>query len=346
MPNPEQAQNKGQQKYTATQFYQKVALAIIAINACGAALCMFYFMVMDTPAFYQGMQNYPRATLTLAVILITIGLLLTWPWGRKIMICWRAMEACQKPDPKLLASAQRKIINAPLTLSLLTLVNWTVNSLVLAAVRYVDYVPIKGDSGQLGEAGYVLAGVLAAGVVASCVVFFYADHLFRPIRSYFFRGGEILHVQNVFHLSVRTRLVVAFLTGGVFPLLSLVVMVHRKTSQLVQTNPWAIPETVFNMQIFAVVIALALIVFLIFMIERSVSEPLEGIHRAMGKVRDSSEDVPMVPVTSNDELGYLADSFNKMLQGIEILHAVSMNFDLGGADEFNCAPENPDKKQS
>lgn len=319
-------------RYTPSMFFRRVGFAIVAINAIGATLCSFYFMIVDASGLFLGLQEYPTVMFYLTVALLATGTGFSIPWASKIKQCWISVANEEKPSPELLLKAQRKVVNAPFFYSMLTLFLWCIAAAVMASVRYMFYVAEKGDAGPLGEAAWVLVGVLASGVFVTTVVFFYTDRLFNAMRELFFTGGEIFELKRTLRLPVRARLLLALLMGGAFPILSLSAMVYRIASKLVYTNPYAIPSKLLYLMAFVLVLSLALIWFLTNMVEQSVASPIERLRVAMGKVRRGDLD-QAVPVSSNDEVGYLADSYNKMLTSIELLH--DLNQDIVGSVSFS-----------
>lgn len=315
-------------RYTPSMFFRRVGFAILAVNAVGATLCSFYFMIVDASGLFLGLQEYPDVMFYMTVILLAAGAGLCIPWQKKIGQCWKTVANGEKPENELLVKAQRKVVNAPFFYSMVTLLLWVIAAIVMASVRYLFYVAEKGDAGPLGEAAWVLVGVLASGVFVTTVIFFYTDRLFHAMRAVFFTGGEIFELKHTLRLPVRARLLLALLMGGAFPILSLSAMVYRIASKLVYTNPYAIPSKLLYLMAFVLVLSLALIWFLTNMVEQSVASPIERLREAMGKVRRGDLD-QAVPVASNDEVGYLADSYNKMLTSIELLH--DLNQDIVGS---------------
>ena len=315
-------------RYTPSMFFRRIGFAIMAVNAIGATLCIFYFMIVDASGLFLGLQEYPTVGFYMTVALLAVGAGMCMPWQRKIRQCWIMVANDQKPDAELLTAAQRKVVNAPFFYSMVTLLLWVIAAITMAAVRFALYVAEKGDAGQYGEAAWVLVGVLASGIFVTTVIFFYTDRLFSAMRSLFFVGGEIFELKHTLRLPVRARLLLALLMGGAFPILSLSAMVYRIASKLVYTNPYAIPSKLLYLMAFVLLLSLALIWFLTTTVEKSVANPIERLRVAMGKVRRGDLD-QAVPVSSNDEVGYLADSYNKMLTSIELLH--DLNQDIVGS---------------
>jgi adenylate cyclase len=134
----------------------------------------------------------------------------------------------------------------------------------------------------------------------------------------FFPGGDLSAVPGVLRLRVRTRLLVIFLLLSVIPLSVLGVLAYTRAAALPGVEPAAAPEIVDNM--------LALIVFIVaagtlaaaglsVYVAGSVAGPLGRLQTAMRDVERGDLDT-RCPVVANDEIGEVAEGFNRMVGGL------------------------------
>jgi adenylate cyclase len=80
-------------------------------------------------------------------------------------------------------------------------------------------------------------------------------------------------------------------------------------------NPEVVLRNLVIVQIFILVASLLASVGIANFVSRAIIEPLRALQDAMGKVQDNNLDAS-VPVTSNDEFGYLGERFNDMTAGL------------------------------
>ena len=119
-------------------------------------------------------------------------------------------------------------------------------------------------------------------------------------------------------LRVRARLVLVFLLIGLVPLFLMGRRAYRSAAAMLEASP---AEAVALLHTMAIVIAFLLAVGaltavgLAFFVSRSVAEPLRDVERAMERVGTGDLDT-RAPVVSNDEIGAVAEGFNRMVAGL------------------------------
>jgi serine phosphatase RsbU (regulator of sigma subunit) len=162
-----------------------------------------------------------------------------------------------------------------------------------------------------------LVGFLGVGgLLASALVFFAHDLIWRPMIALFFPQGGLADVSK-FRLPVLGRLLIVFLLVGILPPVLLVSLSWQRAQALLTApNPQAVLQNLLILEVFilvsGVVASLGLAVFM----TRSITGPLDRLQAAMKRIQESDFDV-RVPVVSNDELGYLSERLNEMAAGLE-----------------------------
>jgi HAMP domain-containing protein len=157
-----------------------------------------------------------------------------------------------------------------------------------------------------------------AGPVSTAFVFFATERLWRKELPTFFPEGDVSTVTGVVRLRVRTRLLVIFLMLGTVPLSLLGVMAYRRALALLESDPAAAARLVDNMLITIVFIVAAGVVSAIglaIFVAHSVASPLRDVQTAMGRVEQGDLQA-RCPVVGNDELGAVAEGFNRMVVGL------------------------------
>jgi adenylate cyclase len=111
---------------------------------------------------------------------------------------------------------------------------------------------------------------------------------------------------------------VIFLMLGTVPLSLLGVLAYRRSLALLAAEPAAASQLVANLLVtivFIVAVGVVAAVGLAIFVAASVAAPLRDLQSAMGRARQGDLEASC-PVVSNDELGEVAEGFNRMVGGL------------------------------
>ncbi len=274
-------------------------------NLFGAALLFFYFRFID-PMFAAG----PRPGLfEIAYAIVGFGLIVTVTracgrrWARPIT---RETSA----DPALV---RRRAMLVPYMFAGLTAAGWMLAGVLWGVVR-----PLT--SGQLSPSVTlrVVFGTTCAGIVATAFIFFATEHRWRPVLPAFFPEGDLGAVAGVVRLSVRTRLLVMFLMVSLVPLSILGMLTYTNAVALRVAGPReaaAIVAGTVPVILFILAVGAVAAVGLSLFVSQSVATPLGTLAAAMAEVGHGHLDTRCA-VVANDEIGAVAEGFNRMVQGL------------------------------
>ena len=282
----------------------------VLANLLGALLTYFYFRFVDYAAV-EGRVTWGE----IVFFVLGFGLLAgvgTW-WGRR----WsRPLEIGGEAGPAeaRLADVRWRAILLPYVLAGLNFVGW-----VLAGVIWGGVWPLIHGHFSLARMARSMVGItLVAGTVTAAFIFFAIEHQWRRALPVFFPKGDLSAVPGVFRLRVRTRLLVIFLMLSIVPLSILGVLSYTGATALLGVGPAAAADIVQNMLVviaFIVAIGIAAAVGLSIFVANSVAAPLREVQAAMAEVGRGNLDA-RCPVVSNDELGAVAEGFNRMVGGL------------------------------
>ncbi len=274
-------------------------------NVLGAVLAFLYFRVIDPlagerPVGWADVVFFVCACALLGVVGIAIGTRVTRP--------------LLQPDRHEPREVRRAAVMLPYTMAALAMLGWT-----LAGLIWGVFWPWVMDALSVRSALRGLFGitVLGGGVTAT-FIFLSTERRWRAELPAFFPDGELSAVPDVPRLRVRLRLLaVFFLTSGV-PLLLLAIVAYRRTA-LVAADPGRagtlLTETLIVV-VFLVGVGLCAAIGLSLFVANSVAGPLRELEASMERVGRGDLDA-RAPVVSNDEIGGLAEGFNRMLAGLK-----------------------------
>ncbi len=291
-------------------------------NLLGAIVAFLYFRVVDYAA-----ADLPRVrlfdvviSLVLFALLVGFGYWLSRRWVRSLS---RAAEL-----PVLLPHeaqlVRRRALLFPYFIAGLTLIGW-----VLAGLIWGVVLPFLGGRFSLYQSMRQIFGTtVIAGGITTAFVFFVSEREWRRHLPYFFPTGDLSAVPRVPRLAVRVRLLAILLLIGVVPLAVLGVLAYTRALDLVGADPVAAAEIVDGLRLtilFLLAVGVVAAVVLSFFAAHSVAAPLKDVEGAMAQVERGHLD-GHCPVVSTDEIGAVAEGFNRMLHGLREREMVKETF--------------------
>jgi adenylate cyclase len=276
-----------------------------ARNVLGAVLSFVYFRVIDPlrsdrPVDWADIAFFVGALSVLAILGVALGM--------------RAARPLVRPERYEPREVQRAAIMLPFTMAAVAMVGWT-----LAGGIFGVFWPWLTGTLSIRSALRGLFGitVLGGGVTAT-FIFLSTERRWRAELPAFFPDGALSEVRDVPRLRVRLRLLaVFFLTSGV-PLTLLAIVAYRRTA-LVAGDPARadvlLMETLLTVA-FLVVVGLWAAIGLSLFVANSVAGPLRELETLMARVERGDLEA-RAPVVSNDEIGGLAEGFNRMVAGLK-----------------------------
>src|SRR5262249_50053468 len=183
----------------------------------------------------------------------------------------------------------------------------------------VFLLALTNGSDRLNPAVFVQLPVSFAisGLIAVTHSFFALELLAqRLLYPVFFRDSRPAQTPGAVSLSLRARGILLVVAAGVFPVLSLVLLmlVPREAAR---------DTTAFAMAVGG--LGLALGIATAWLLGRLVPEPVDELRRATQAVADGDLDVRIADLRA-DEFGLLIDGFNTMVAGLREKRRVEDNF--------------------
>lgn len=211
-------------------------------------------------------------------------------------------------------AVRRLALGVPWVMAALSAAGWMLSPIVWGVI----WPLLLGDFSWQRLGHVVLGNIVIGGSITVVITFFVVEHLWRPRLPDYFPKGDVSRVTGVPRLRVRMRLLAVFLLISVVPLTlmaaltwsraSLMVGADAATAAALRTNTLALILFLLGVGIVA---AVGLAVF----VSRSVAAPLRDVEAAMERVGGGDLD-SRAPVVSNDEIGAVAEGFNRMVAGL------------------------------
>jgi adenylate cyclase len=287
----------------------------LGANLVGAVITFLYFRYIDD----VGTADGPRPGLAeLAFFVVGLGLLVgagAWlgiRWTRPVS----AYAAATRAGGPVVADAQvrRRALMLPQVIAVLAFAGWA-----LAGIIWGVIWPLLAGTFTPDTALRTMFGVTAiAGVVTTVLIFLAVEQQWRPALAAFFPAGDPSAVPGVPRIRVGTRLLAVCLLISVVPPSLLGLIAYTRAVAMLEVDPGSAAGLVRNLVFLVVFITAAGIatsVLLSLHVARSVADPLRELERAMDAVARGDLD-RRCPVVSTDEIGAVAEGFNRMVQGL------------------------------
>jgi adenylate cyclase len=277
---------------------------IQARNVVGAVLAFLYFRVIDPLATDRGVTWADIAFFVCAVgVLAGIG----------IGLGYRVTAPLIAPERHHPRDVRRAAILFPYTMTVLSALGWTLAGVIFGVI----WPWMIGTLTWQGVVRSFFGVTVIGGGVTAAFVFLSAERLWRDELRKFFPEGDLGAVTGVPRLRVRMRLLVVFVLTSVVPLVLLAIVAYRRTA-LVAADPGRADALLTEMLLivgFLVAVGLWAAIGLSLFVANSVAAPLRELETSMARVERGDLEA-RAPVVSNDEIGGLAEGFNRMLAGL------------------------------
>lgn len=228
------------------------------------------------------------------------------------------LERRLEPPDDIMAAARVRALNLPLVHSVSILIRYEL--IVLVDCIYMGIV------GGLSLKDNIRLGIYAGVGLAIFPIFsfFLTERFLYPVRQILAEKTKTVRVDEsrVIKINTRTRLVSILLASVIAPLIALGELIYRRvgTELKVLLGDASFVQPVMtqlsNLIFFVTVIALILAAGIGILLATSISNPLAHLMKVIRELEKGNLDARSYLI-SNDEIGVLSQSFDRMAQEIE-----------------------------
>jgi adenylate cyclase len=291
-------------------------------NLMGAIVAFLYFRVVDPTASVLPPVRWIDVIISIILfaLIVGAGVRLSVPWTRPLN---RLAELPSLP-PAEAELVRRRALLFPYFLAGLSFTGWMLAGLIWSVLWPI----LAGVFTPYSSLRLLFGNTVIAGGTTVAFVFFASEHQWRRRLPEFFSDGDLSAVRGVPRLVVRVRLIAIFLLIGVVPLAVLSMLAYTRAVSLIGADAAAASEIVDGLQatiLFLLGVGVAAAVGLALFAANSVAAPLKDVENAMAEVERGRLD-GRAPVVSTDEIGAVAEGFNRMLHGLREREMVKETF--------------------
>jgi class 3 adenylate cyclase len=282
---------------------------LVAGNLAGAVVTFCYLTFIDLAS-----REDSRSTTTANVVFFPVSFAIVMGIAIWIGTRWRVpalRPGLDVDDPGI----RRRALALPLRMAVVAVIGWTLAGILWGVI----WPALTGDF-SLAQMVRLLVGItLIGGSITTAFTFLAVERRWRRVMPAYFPRGDLSAVSGVPRLRVRTRLLGIFLLVGVLPLVIMSTLALNRAHRIVDADRAAGLAIVHNMVVavaFLLAVGLVAAIGLALFVSRSVAAPLRDLERAMERV-GRGELETRAPVVSHDEIGAVAEGFNRMVTGLQ-----------------------------
>ena len=310
----------------------------VAANAIGAGICIFYFYHFEPSGELSALYHALIIPVVVAISLIVIGMRYPYGWKKSLVEYIRIHRLGQGIPSDLQTKAQRQILNLPYVSAGISLLMWGLASLLMAMLRLLAHPAGEAFSGSIKHAVRILGGTVLAGLVTSAVILFTMETLCRKIRPYFFQDVSMVKTPDSYQLKLRARMLITFFLTSILPLGLMALLSYNKARLMASMDPQEVLNSMLNLTVFLVVIGISASIVLSRQFALSIVDPIGEIEKAMIRV-ENGDLTASVLVRSNDELGAMAENFNKMVDVLRERSRIQQSLNMAMEVQQNLLPK-------
>ena len=209
---------------------------------------------------------------------------------------------------------RRVALGLPLMMATISAAGWVLAVLIWG----VAWPALIGELSWRRFIRSLIGNTLIGGSITVVTTFFVVEQLWRRRMPEYFPRGDVSAVRGIPRLRVRVRLLAIFLLVGLVPLVLMATLTWSRATLMLDADRATADALLRNMVamiVFLLVVGGIAAVGLAHFVSRSVAVPLHDVERAMERVGTGDLEA-RAPVVSNDEIGAVAEGFNRMVAGL------------------------------
>ena len=281
----------------------------IAVGNLGGAVIVFSFFNFIAMTGHSDWSQMPLLVLGYFVVGFGVLAALGSVIGRRITAPL-SDPARSVDDPVV----RRLAVGMPWVMSAVSASGWILASVVWGVI----WPLLIGEFSWLRLGHSVLGNTIIGGSITVVITFFVVEHLWRRRLPGYFPRGDVSRVRGVPRLRVRVRLLAVFLLISVTPLVLMAALTWNRASLMVgadRVTADALLDNMLALIVFLLGVGIVAAVGLAIFVSRSVAAPLREVELSMERVAGGDLET-RAPVLSNDEIGAVAEGFNRMVAGL------------------------------
>jgi len=277
-------------------------LGNIAANLIGDFITKIFFVHrnLDTPAGLLSLLRH--LDIVYGIICLVVIFIITLWYERPIRRCIKQFADNADPDPGLLDSARRRLLNEPYMVVVMDILIWGFGSIMFAFVG----------------SPHGLSMGIAGGLITIMIAFFWVEHVSQHnMVPLFFPDGGLSKVKGVRSINLQIRLGVLIFSVSVVPLAFIHLTIHQfKEMQFNdKITPLMLADRIQTTIADESIVFLVMAILIAILVGHNLKKPVAEIIRTMRRVKKGDLTAKAI-VYTNDEIGFAGETLNAMTEGL------------------------------
>ncbi|MFH1251972.1 MAG: ATP-binding protein [bacterium] len=115
------------------------------------------------------------------------------------------------------------------------------------------------------------------------------------------------------------------LTASIISDINELVLINEKAMEAAEQDTKRIASKALMYSIGLLIITIIFIAFFSYMLSARLSRPLTSLARILSEIKEGSGHYPQIPVTTNDEIGFLTSEFNRLFDRLKVYDQLSQD---------------------
>lgn len=322
--------------YKLAMPYKKLQIFANAVGI-GISFCYFAFFNEIRSQAHTWQENlFPAVISSLFLMVLAIGLSNQYLGSVRGVLKAR-IEGIPVDESKA-GRAGYRVLNLPVVSAVISFLSWALAAAVMPWFFVKSEFNFQFTHQELSNYFFVSAVILISGIVTSVMVFFATELLCRPLLECFFPKGEFIQAKKVFRVKLWPRILVIFLMASLFPLTDMAMVSYDKAKLMLTQDPKQVLESLLWFILFLLAVESVLVFSLSIFMSRSIVAPILDLKSAMSAVENGNFQV-RARVMDNNELGSLAQHFNRMTKGLKERYDLLKTLDMAREVQQNLLPD-------
>jgi sigma-B regulation protein RsbU (phosphoserine phosphatase) len=314
----------------------------VLANLVGASVVTSYFVFFDRVFSVIQMQYTFYVVAVMFPLLVALAGIVMYFWQKDLNRFVYLYTNNEEIDAALHKSARRKILDLPFISAVVSFFNWFIAAITMTIYSMISDagVNVSTTAEMLGGLR-VFSGCIIGGIVVASIIFFITEAECRKTWPYFFPRGGLSKWSGALRLKLQTRMLVIFVLASILPLILMGVLSYNKARLMLTMNPAEVIQSLLYLTAFLLTVTLAVALIFSRLFTTGIVDPVRRMQAAMARV-EKGDLSATVTVSSNDELGALAENFNQMTEGLKDRYRLRQSLDLAKEVQQNLLPgDNP-----
>ena len=278
-------------------------LCNISANFIGDFIANIFFAHRSFDASDGLLSLLRHLDIVYGIFCMAVILTVTIRYERPIRRCIKQFAGHADPDPELLNSARRRLLNEPYMVVIMDIFIWGLGSIMFLF---------------MGSPRALSMGI-ASGLITVMVAFFLVEHVSQhKLVPMFFPDGGLSKVKGAQSINLQIRLATLIFSVSIVPLAFIHLTIHQFRDMEIsgKISPAMLADKIHTTIAVESIVFMVMAILIGILFGHNLKKPVAEIIRTMRKVKKGDLKAKAI-VYTNDEIGFAGETLNAMTEGLK-----------------------------